>query len=277
MEARRLELVPTVLRIPVAIALVSGVAAARTPTVPRDLAAAMMRDENVAACANQAGKRAQPYVGQAFDLRSVTLRTGERMTIAVATDFCLMLGQSTRIFIYERTAGAYRRVLDDVTLPGLADVTSDGTVMLPTHESMEVILEATYVWNGTTYAFSGPQSHRYDVALGQRKPYEVQLRFAPGAFGTTLSGSVAYNFGDEYIFEARAGQRAVIELTKHARRHPRISLYYKDEISDLAELDDADSWSGQLPKTGMYHLLVSGSDDSDETRLSTYAIRLAVH
>ena len=63
----------------------------------------------------------------------------------------------------------------------------------------------------------------YDVALGQSKPYEVPVRFARGASSTTLSGSVAYNFGDEYIFEARAGQRAMIELAKYTGRRPGIS------------------------------------------------------
>jgi hypothetical protein len=256
-----------------AIVLASSIAATAAPL---ELVAALMHDAHVNGCAKSAGKPARAYVAQAFDLRNVTLRTGERMTVAVATDFCLMLGQSTRIFIYERTAGGYRRVLDDVTMPSAANVSSDGTVMLPTHESMDVIFEATYVWNGTTYAFSGPQSHRYDVALGQRRPYEVQVRFAPGTWATTLSGSVAYNFGDGYVFEARAGQRLTIELTGHTGRHPFISLYYGSETSSLAELFDTDRWSGELRKTGAYHLFISGKSESDETRLSTYALRLAI-
>jgi len=198
------------------------------------------------------------------------------MTVAIATDPCLGLGQSTRIFIYERTAGGYRRVLDDVTLPSLADISPDGTVTLPTHESIDVIFEATYVWNGTKYAFSGPRSHRYDVGLDQRRPYELPVRFAPGTSATTLSGSVAYTFGDDYVFQARAGQTVTIELTKHSGRRPFISLYYGDEISSLAELFDTDRWSGQLLKTGTYNLLISGQEESDETRLSTYTIRLAI-
>lgn len=256
-----------------AVALVSSLVAT---AAPRELVAALMRDAHVNECANSAGKPARAYVASAFDLRNVTLRTSERMTVAVATDFCLMLGQSTRIFIYERTAGGYRRVLDNLTIPSAANVSSDGTVMLPTHESMDVIFEATYVWNGTTYAFSGPQSHRYDVALGERRPYETPVRFAPGTSATTLSGSVAHTFGDDYVFEARAGQRLTIELTRHTGRHPFISLYYGSGISSLAELSDTDRWSGELPRTGAYHLLISGSSESDETRLSTYEMRLTI-
>jgi hypothetical protein len=259
-----------------ALALASAVAAAPAAAVPSDLVAAMLRDDRVATCANEAGKTAQAYVRQAFALRELTLRGGERMTVAEATDFCLMLGQSTRIYIFERALDGYRRVLDEVTVPGLAEVSADGTAVLPTHESIETIFEAAYVWNGTAYAFSGSRSHVYDVALGQRRPYELPVRFAPGAFATTLSGSVAFNFGQDYVFEARAGQKVTIELTNHTVRRPSITLSFGRGELTLANLFDTGGWSGKLPQTGTYKLTVYGTDASDATRVSTYAIRLAI-
>ena len=84
------------------------------------LSIALMRDKTVAACARDSGKASQAYVLGAFDLHDVTLHGGERMTVAVATDPCLALGQSTPIMIFERVPDGYRRVLDDVTIPGLA-------------------------------------------------------------------------------------------------------------------------------------------------------------
>ena len=199
------------------------------------------------------------------------------MTAAIATDPCMALGQSTRIMIFERIAGQYRRVLAELTLPGTAQLNANGTVILATHESMAVIFEAAYAWNGSSYAFSARQSHRYDVALSERKPYEVPVRFTPGATATTLTGSVAYNFGDEYSFEARGGQRLTIELLSHSGdRPPRITLYYKDETSSLAELSGTNRWSGKLPKNGTYHLFVSGQDDRDETRKTRYRLRLTI-
>jgi hypothetical protein len=240
------------------------------------LTTALMRDNVVAGCARDAGKTPQAYVASAFDFSGVTLRRGERMTVAVATDPCLALGQSTRIMIFQRTINGYRRVLNDVTVPGLQSVGSDGTATLPTHDSMEVMFEATYVWNGTAYVFSGPRSHRYDVALGERRPAEIPVAFASGTYGATLSGNVAYNFGDEYLFEARAGQKLTIDLTKFDSRRTSLSLYYGDDISTLAEIRSTAGWSGTLLKTGTYSLFIDGTDESDDTRRFTYVIRLAI-
>jgi hypothetical protein len=233
-----------------------------------------MRDTAVADCARDSAKPPQAYVANAFDFTALTLRDGARMTVAAATDPCLALGQSTRIMIFERTSAGYRRVLNDVSVPGLQSVSGDGTVTLPTHDSMEVMFEATYVWNGRAYVFSGPRSHRYDLALDERRPAEIPVTLVPGAYATTLSGNVAYNFGDEYVFEARAGQKLTIHLTKYAGTHPSISLYYRDDISAIAEIRTTSGWSGTLPKTGTYRLFVDGTDESDATRRSTYTIRL---
>lgn len=242
------------------------------------LTAALMRDKDVAGCARDSAKTSQTYVATAFDLRNLTLRGGERMTVAVAKDPCLALGQSTRIMIFEHTADGYRRVLNEVTLPDLDQVETDGTVMLPTHESVGVIFEGVYVWNGAAYAFSASRSHIYDVALSERKPYQVPVRFAPGTSTATLSGYVALNFGDEYVFEARAGQNLTIALAKYSGRRPSISLYYGSDISILADIPGATGgWSGTLPRTGSYHLFVDGTDESDGTRRTTYAINLTIH
>jgi hypothetical protein len=241
------------------------------------LATALLRDSAVAGCARDAGKTPQAYVAGAFDFSNVTLHGGERMTVAVATDPCLALGQSTRIMIFQRTTNGYRRVLDDVTVPGLQSVSADGTATLPTHDSMEVMFEETYVWNGTAYVFSGPRSHRYDVALGERRPAEIPITFAPGVYATTLSGNVAYNFGDEYVFEARAGQKLTTALTKWDARRTSLSLYYGDDDSAIAEVRTTAGWSGTLPKTGTYHLFIDGTDECDDTRRFAYTVRLTIH
>jgi|HubBroStandDraft_4_1064222.scaffolds.fasta_scaffold00020_3 hypothetical protein len=236
-----------------------------------------MLDKQVSGCASQSGKTPQTYVAQAFDLRQIRLRTGERMTVAAASDSCMTLGQSIRMMIFERSAGGeYRRVLDTVTLPDTARVNANGTVTVATHDSIEVIFEAAYVWNGSNYVFSPAQSHRYDVALSERRPFERPVHFARGTGATTLAGTVAYNFGDDYVFDARAGQRIRIARLEGSGR-ARISLYYNGEISSLADLTDANQWGGKLVKTGTYHLYVTGTDEHDEALRSNYEIRLEIH
>lgn len=253
-------------------ALLVAAIMAETAVAAPGLVTAMMRDKIVSACVAESGKAPQAYVSSSFDMRRVTLRSGEEMIVATATGPCLALGQSTRVMIFRDGSDGYTRVLNGVTLPGLAHIDPSGIVTLPTHESMEVIFEATYVWNGATYAFSPLRSHKYDVALGERRPFEIPVRLARGA-PTTLSGTVAYNFGNDYVFDAVAGQRLTIELTDH-RALSRVALYYKNEFSSVVDLDGRRSWSGTLRRTGSYHLLVSGADESAATRLSRYVVRL---
>jgi hypothetical protein len=259
------------------VAIATALASAARPASPaaaeRAFVAAMMSDAGVAACAGGAGKTAQAYVNEAFNLHHLTLRGGERMTVAVAKDGCMSLGQSSRVMIFERTVGGYRRVLDGVSLPDAVDAREDGTIVLPTHSTFETIFEAAYLWNGTTYAFSPLRSHVYDVPLDERKPYEVTVRFAPGAFATTLSGGVARNFGQRYVFYARAGQAMTLELINHAGRLPKIFLSLGER--DLA-VGGANGWTRKLPQSGLYALTALGADESDATVVSTYALRLSI-
>lgn len=212
--------------------------------IPAQLVAAILRESHVAVCEKQNATHGEAYVSSAFARREITLRDGSRMTVFVATDPCLALGQSTRIFIFKHTRGAYRRVLDDVTLPAFYEVRSDGTVMLPTHETMETMFEAAYVWNGTAYVFSPAHTRIYDIPLGVRRPYQIAINFRRGASAETLSGTVALNFGQDYVFHARAGQTASIELT--ARRAVPTNSSCSEETSRTKRASRSTRYGSQL-------------------------------
>ena len=240
---------------------------------PPSLVVQLMRDPAVAACAAEAGGSAEAYLRGAFELRRVTLRSGEQMTVATATAACLAAGQSTRILIYRHTPQGYRRVLDDVTLPGLAAVGSDGSVTLPTHESMETIFEATYRWNSRTYIFSDARSHVYDVVLEARRPAEIAVRFTPGSYGTTLERQHRTQFGERYVFSARAGQSAAIELSSQMQPAPVVTLSRDGHALDALIRT---SWHGALPATGTYTLTIYGANDADGDRLEPHALKLTI-
>lgn len=244
-------------------------------TPPPALAATMLRDRDVARCARESGKTPQAYLAAAFPLRALTLHSGERMIVAVATDDCLAFGAAVKIEILERVAGGYRLVLDDVTLAAFAKVKPDGTALLPTHETMETILESVYVWNGQSYIFSPARSHVYDVGRQQRRPYEIPVRFPPGTFETTLRGTIAYNVSDRYAIWARAGQVITIEITRRTDPAPFIGIWYDEDLEPLKDGIIA-RWSRKLRKTGSYLLFVSGSDERNPDRVSPYALRLVI-
>ena len=229
----------------------------------------------MSACARESGLAPAAYVSRALELKGVTLRSGPRMMVAASTDGCLAVGQSARIFIFEKTPNGYRRVLKSLTLSDSWRVNADGTATLPTHQSMDVIFEATYVWNGAAYEFSPLKSHRFDVGLDERRPYEIPLRPVRET-PTTISGTVAYNFGDDYVFTARAGETITIELISHAGPAPFVVLDRDDDTSSLAELDSAGRWRGRLAKSGTYYLRISGTNESDAQLHSHYTLRLTV-
>lgn len=255
-------------------AIVTGAVAMAIGFAPAGLATAMGREARVVECAKDAKTPLREWISHAFTLRQVTLRSGEAMTAAIGNEGCMAVGQSATVFIYERTSHGYRKVLDSVALSDFVEISNDGTAVLPTHQTMQTIFESTYVWNGGAYVFSALRSHLYDVSLGERRPYEVRLHFAPGNSATTVSGHVALNFGQTYTFNARAGQRLTLDVLKFKGRRPTIALYYGED--KMLGASDARKWSGKLSQTGVYALVVLPYNESDESRVSTYSIRVTI-
>jgi hypothetical protein len=240
------------------------------------LASALLRDPAVAACAHDSGKDAATYARGAFDRRPVALPGGRRAIVAVANDSCLALNQSTRIMIFVPAGAGYRRVLNEVVVPGLESVSSDGTVVLPTHETVAIMFEATYMWNGTTFVFAPLRSHEYDVSVSERRPYEEAVHFAPGAHAIVLRGTVADGFGHTYVFSARAGQRATLAITHQGRPLPSAELYYGHATLPVAALRGAGVWHGTFARGGEYRLIVLGIGEPGESRLAPYTLRLEI-
>jgi hypothetical protein len=253
-----------------------AVAAAGAPPGGAGLTAALLRDRKVASCAREATGDAAAYARGAFQRREMALPGGRRAVVALAVDPCLALGQSTRIMIFVRAGAGYHRVLSSVVVPGLERIDSDGTVTLPTHETMEIMYEAVYVWDGKTFVAAPLRSTLYDVALGQRWKYEEAIRFEPGATSIVLHGTTAFNVGHTYLFSARAGQHATVALLQRSSPAQAVALYYAEDTSAVGALHGENSWSGVLPKSGRYELLVLGTDAAHVERTSPYELQLKI-
>ncbi len=199
------------------------------------------------------------------------------MIVAISNDACLALGQSSRVLIFQRLPGSgrLREVLNATSLPSAVTVNEDGSVILPSHETMETIFEAAYVWNGTRYVDSAQRSTIYDVVLDARRPYETPVHFAPGRYGTTLHGTVATNFGDRYVFQAHKGQRLTLRLLAWTGSAPWIVLAHGATLLVLKNAGDR-VWTGILPETGSYSADLSGRAGADATALSRYRINLEI-
>jgi hypothetical protein len=233
----------------------------------------MMRDSAVRACVADSGRSAAAYLADAFVRKDVRLHTGQRIVVMIGNDGCMSRGQSMRLLVYRMTAEGYREVFDAVSMPEQVTANRDGTLLLATHETIDTIFEAVYVWNGTTYAFSAGRSHIYDVPLETERPYEMPVRFKAGSSSTVLDGSSTTNFGQTYTFLARAGQHLTIEILNPQKQLPAVFLSLGDRR--IAELDGG-RWSGTLPSSGTYTLDVFGPEGAPEDVLRRYAIRLTI-
>lgn len=233
----------------------------------------MLKDRGVSACVAESGQTPAAYVAGSFERKDLTLRTGERIVVTIGNSGCMARGQSVRVLVYRRIGETYRRVYDGVSMPDQARAGTDGTLLLPTHETIDTIFEPVYVWNGATYAFSPALSHVYDVPLGTDRPYWLPVRFLPGTSSTVLHGSAADNFGQTYTFTARAGQSVSIDVLLPEKHPPAVFLALGDRT--IADLDNR-TWSGTLPAGGTYTLDVFGPEGARDDVLTPYAIRLEI-
>jgi hypothetical protein len=242
-----------------------GAVAAAAPS--GGLVAAILKDADIGDCAAKSKLSHADFVAKAFDLKDVTLKGGERMTVATGMDACVCAAQNcpTLVVLAEKN-GAYRTVLSGWTIA--SKVLPDGSAVLDSHDSAAVSDRSVYRWNGTTYAVV--KAERVDARSGTVKPMSIPLVFAAGASSATVSGKVALSFGDVYTFAAAAGQTISLALASQGRAAPdTLILLHGDTI--LADAGRA--WSGKLPATGQYRLIVEGAEDS----LIPYTLRIAIH
>lgn len=242
--------------------------------IPAAIVALVAADKEVRDCAQEAGVTAAAYAASAFDVRHVTLRTGERMMVLISERGCLAHNSVVRVMIFHDAGRGYANVFDDYSMPEEIDVDPGGTVSLASHETVVTIFEPVYVWNGTKYVFAPLQSHVDDVAVDTRRPYELLVRFAPGASSTVLRGTMVNGFGQLYQIYARAGQRLSVSVLSPAKPLPAVSLFLGDRIIDTP---DRDRWSVTLDRTGAYDLNVEGAEGSDPTTFVPYAVEVTIH
>ena len=260
-------------------------------TLAASLVSAMAGAKGIAECADESGESAKAFVRRSFDNRDLKLYDGTRVTVAVSHSACLAHNSVNCVLVYTQTRdGSYRQVLDDYGFTDNVEASADGTVTLSSHETVEIITEATYAWNGTKYTFSPERSHRYDVAIGQgrsvargeqERPYVVRVRFAPGTSSVVLTGSVAGGFGDSYEFDARAGQHVTIQVLSGWSKNFTFDVYQdrpgSPDARDLTSiLNVPRKWSGVLPTSGTWKLDVTGTDSMDHETTSPYRLVLTI-
>ena len=118
-----------------------------------------------------------------------------------------------------------------------------------------------------------------------RVPIEI-IRFERGAFGKDLSGAVIRGERSLYSLDARSGQRLSVSISavednavfqiygpgaRAERRDYGVEILGGKTLPGAGEGDDAKKWSGMLPDTGTY-LMVVGPTRGNATYTLTVSI-----
>lgn len=99
-----------------------------------------------------------------------------------------------------------------------------------------------------------------------------RVRFARGASSATLKGAVVRGDRDVYIVGANAGQSMSVTISSLERNAVfQIEAPGGKELRGAGETDDAMQWSGPLPSSGDYRIIVGGTRGN-----ASYTLRVSI-
>lgn len=94
------------------------------------------------------------------------------------------------------------------------------------------------------------------MAQGGGKAEPLRIEFKRGSTSTTVRDAISGSVEAEYVFAARKGQRLTIKLTSTPRRSAVFDLKAPDNADLGLEFDANYNYSGTLPVTGEYLIIV---------------------
>src|SRR5581483_3060252 len=150
-----------------------GVRAAST-AVPPALAEALVRDPDVAPCAERSHAASSvAYVGANFQLANVALASGPRLVVVSGGGECVCGNANCKVEVFEHDGNAYKPVLSDYAIDW--KVRPDGTATITSHDSAAVVFRTTYRWSGRKYSVT--KSEMVYVPSNVAKPASREVKF----------------------------------------------------------------------------------------------------
>lgn len=176
------------------------------------------------------------------------------------------------IFLYRQSATGYELILDGAAGLGLEvlKTSSNGyaDLKVEARDSAASTSATIYKFDGKKYREGRSTITRVDT--GETKPASRRVQFKRGMSSTTIQGTVSLVLSDTLIVGAQAGQTMSIQLTAPRKSIRFMVMTYKTTNS-LA--DNTRSWTGTLPETGDYIILVEGDGDKSSPYSLTISIK----
>ena len=122
----------------------------------------------------------------------------------------------------------------------------------------------------TYYRFNGKEYNEYktdfeNLETGESKPANIRVRFQRGSSSTVVKGKAALGFPDTYLIGARGGQTMTLQLNAPPKR-ASFTVFTPDSNGILT--DSATRWTGVLPESGDYSIIVDGDEKGTQYTLN---------
>ena len=183
---------------------------------------------------------------------------------------CSCGAQNCTIYLYRANGAGFESILEGASGLGieLLRTSSNGYIDLQinAHDSAATESRTVYKFDGKQYREA--QTRLVQLETGESKPATRRVQFRRGSSSATVQGKVSIALPDTLLVGARAGQVMSVQLTS-AQKSVRFLVMSPKSTSLIA--DNARTWTGTLPETGDYHIIVDGDE-----RGGTYTMTITI-
>jgi hypothetical protein len=183
---------------------------------------------------------------------------------------CSCGAQNCTIYLYRANGQGFESILDGASGLGieLRRTASNGytDLQINAHDTAATEARTVYKFDGKQYREA--QTTIVQLETGESKPAWRRVQFRRGSSSATVQGKVSIALPDQYLVGARAGQVMSVQLTS-PQKSVRFLVMSPQSTSLIA--DNARTWTGTLPETGDYHIIVDGDE-----RGGTYTMTISI-
>ncbi|HKS10790.1 MAG TPA: hypothetical protein VJS13_14660 [Pyrinomonadaceae bacterium] len=183
---------------------------------------------------------------------------------------CSCGAQNCTIYLYRANGQGFESILEGASGLGieLRRTTTNGytDLQINAHDTAATEARTVYKFDGKQYREA--QTTIVHLETGESKPAWRRVQFSRGSSSATVQGKVSIALPDQYLVGARAGQVMSVQLTS-PQKSVRFMVSSPQSTSLIA--DNARSWTGTLPETGDYHIIVDGDE-----RGGTYSMTISI-
>ena len=183
---------------------------------------------------------------------------------------CSCGAHNCTIYLYRATGQGFESIIEGAAGLGIEPLRTSTNgytdFQINAHDTAATEARTVYKFDGKQYREA--RTTIVHLETGESKPAFRRVQFKRGSSSATVSGKVSIALPDQYLVGARAGQVMNVQLTS-PQKSVRFLVMSPKSTSLIA--DNARTWTGTLPETGDYHIIVDGDE-----RGGTYSMTISI-